>query len=47
MRQIIALDEADAVLARDGALHLDGTLDHAVDDGFGGGALAVVEEEDR
>ncbi len=45
MREIVALDEADAVLACDCAFHFDGALDHAVDDGFGGGALALVEED--
>lgn len=45
MREVVALDEADAVLACDCAFHFDGALDHAVDDGFGGGALAVVEED--
>ena len=46
VRQVITLDEADAVFARHGAFHFDGALDHAVDDGFGGGALGVVEEDD-
>ena len=46
MRQVIALDEPDAMLAGHRSFHLDGTLDHAVDDGLGGGAFRVIEEED-
>lgn len=33
------------MFAGDCAFHFDGTLDHAVDNGFGGFALGVVEEE--
>lgn len=32
MLEVVALDEADAVLARGGALVLDGALDHVVDE---------------
>ena len=44
--QVIALYKTDAMLARDCAFHLDGTLDHAMDDAFGYRALFVVEEND-
>lgn len=47
VRKVVPLDEADAVLAGDGAFHLDGALDHAVNDIFGDLAFLFVEEEDR
>jgi hypothetical protein len=44
--QIIALDQADAVLAGHGALHFNGPLDHAVDDALGDFLFLVAEEDD-
>lgn len=40
--EVIAFDEADAVLARRGAFELDCALDHAVDESFGNVAFGVV-----
>jgi hypothetical protein len=35
MVEIVALDKADSVFACDSAFHLDGALNHSVDDVFG------------
>ena len=43
--EIVSLDKADAVLARDGAFHLDGPFHHAVYDVCGDLTLGLVEEE--
>lgn len=45
--QVIAFDQTDAVLARDGAFHLDGALDHSMDDTFSYFTLFLVEQQDR
>lgn len=47
VREVVALHKPDAMLAGDGAFHLDGALDHAMNEGLGLFALAVVVEEDR
>lgn len=41
--QVVTFDQANAMLARDRAFHLDGTLDHPVDDAFSDLALFLVE----
>ena len=46
MRQVVPLDEADAMLASDGAFHLDGALHHPVHHIFGRLSLRLVEDED-
>ena len=45
--EIVAFDQTDAMLARDGAFHLDGALDHAMDDTFSHLALFLGEQQDR
>jgi hypothetical protein len=46
MVQVIALDEADAVLACCGAFEFDGALDHVVDEAFGFLILGFFVVED-
>ena len=46
MLQIIALDQANAMLARRRTFELDGALDHVVDDVFGFCVLGLLVVED-
>lgn len=45
MRQIVPLDESDAMFAGHRAFHFDCVYDHTMYDFFGEGLLFVVEED--